>query len=118
MRHVAFVALVLLVVLPTGLSANAPPDECKSAASPGCVQVPPAGAVPAPVPATPTYYVYLAAANCVPSNSDSCAGRPLNGAPINVMGVLYQESNTLSGLQRGRIVTPTKIYPPDQAVLL
>lgn len=115
MRPVALaVALAILSVLPAATPSTSS-DECANAGVPSCITVAPgqAGA-----PTTQIVYVYAASATCAPQFNTVCAGRPTSGAPVGLMGLVYQESNTREGLQRFKTVTGSGEFPPDRALLL
>lgn len=108
MRAVAILlpALLLVAVMPATAASN---DECASTCVP--VTAPrPTGSVPAV-----TYYVWYGTSAC-----DDLPGGPFSlecKGSGRVLGVLYEETNGLGGLQRKGIVLD-KPYPADKAVLL
>ncbi|GEM_PF-5540460 len=115
MRHVALVALALLVALPSIHAGSTVPDDCAAAGMTGCTAVP----VPdSPAGGKTTYFVYTAVAGCAPDVSDdSCMGRP-NAGPLDLAGVVYQDTNPLPGLQRTIVIINHVTYQPDEAVLI
>lgn len=81
MRTVA-VALLMMVVL-AAMPAAVADNECRSPCQP----------LTAP---GKTYYLYAQAATCVPPGQGQCAGQP---DPL-LMGLVYEESGSCTGLQR------------------
>lgn len=80
------VVSVLLLVSLQGLPALQAADECRD----------PCQSVSAPLPTgARKFYVYAQAASCVPPRP-ACSGDP----PARVLGVVWEETNGLEGLQR------------------
>ena len=96
-----------LLLFATLLFASLPAqagDECTSAARCFTLTTNDANAANGAVPKS-TYYLYGAAALCQPPASGQCAGRPT----ATYVGLLYEETNGLPGLQRWA----TQDAPPD-----
>lgn len=113
MRRVALVALAVLALVPSLLPLAGAANDC----TPGnCVQLEGRpGPTPA-VPGTPTFYVYYHAATCAPNFSAECTGAP--ESPVGFVGLVYEETNGSSGLQRFSFQSGSHTVPADQAVLL
>ena len=119
MRQVALILVALLMAAALPATAQTSYDECPaspSVANP-CVRFSTdqnAGGVTTPAGAAHTYYLWGAAATCAPTFGSVCSGRP----EAFFVGILYEETNRLGGLQR----FPTEIgladYGPDAALLL
>jgi hypothetical protein len=133
MRTVA--ALLAISAILVALPLTSAADECttNAAAAQVCLAIPigrPSS--PSPLPGVPdmalwdTYYLSITPLKCLSPTSNDCAGSPAaedSGIPmpvgepvgLGVFGVLWQESNGCSGLQR-RSVAPCS--QPDRMVLV
>ncbi|HUR69841.1 MAG TPA: hypothetical protein VM370_11405 [Candidatus Thermoplasmatota archaeon] len=130
----------ILVLVPLGVAANDCDNLINTANQHICVAIP-AGrpASPSPLPAVPnsglfgTYYLFVAGNQCTNVASDGCRGLPASpgsGIPnptpdggtlvpsLSVWGLLWQESNQLSGLQRKGISSGGVFHPADHIVLV
>lgn len=123
MRHVAvaFVLILLAAAMPASADRLGPYDECDSlnaAAAQPCarVEVPSGNGVPA----TPVkrHYLWAAAAKCAPAFDSTCSGRPAQDAVAGFLGVVYEETNGLAGLQRTVRAIGEKTYVADHMVLV
>ncbi|MEA3200635.1 MAG: hypothetical protein QOE90_2063 [Thermoplasmata archaeon] len=114
MRPVAtLVLLVALFAVPPAIPSGSI-DDCVNAGSTGCQKVDVGQASQGHQQGI--YYVYVNGTMCAPSFAAQCTGKPLNGAPVGLSGIVYQETNNVGGLQRFAI---TGLHiPADQAVLL
>lgn len=122
MSRVALLLAILMLTAMVPASASTPYDECRGpTADQACVAL---DLTAAPTVGT-TFYVWAAAAECFPGMAAGCAGRPaepgsLGPVPAPVMGmlgVLYEETNDLGGLQRFQIKLDRTI-PPDAMLLV
>lgn len=119
MRTVAaMVAIAGLVALFPQVNAA---NDCNISTSPAhacqAVSVPWPGS---PVPESAAfgmYYVWVGPGHCVPPTAPDCRGVPAGpGSTLGLVGVIYQESNGLPGLQR-QATNVGGFRPPDKMVV-
>ena len=121
---IALVALIWMAALPSGVATTSH-DECANAPAGSCVAVsvprqapPPANSEVPPPAGGLTYYLWAAGARCAPTFGDACSGRPAAGSPvIGLVGILYEETNSVSGLQRKGGTLSGQTFTADAMIL-
>lgn len=107
MRLVAATLPLLFLVATLPTPALAATDECDA---PACQTI----LVPTPAPVgQKTYYVYSQALTCPPLNGQ-CTKSP----PARVIGLVWEETNKLPGLQRTKTATQNGNVDPDTPIIV
>lgn len=102
--------LVVLFVLSTAVPVVTAGNECASSST---CQSASTTLVSQSVDQVPdrTFYVYGAAATCVPPANGPCAGKPY----ASFVGLVYEETNGVSGLQR--FATEASLQPDKPLIV-
>lgn len=111
MRSVAIILTLAFLANAVPLARAEVPNDC-AAKGILCTTVTTSGVSGAPPAAVKTYYVYTAAALCAPTDNQ-CRAAP----PAARIGLVWEETNGLPGLQRSTTLLPAGNVAPDTVIV-